>query len=63
MPDAAPRGDSLYTIEYSAWLFISIVTKSVSKRLGKKFAYGISCLLGGTGCLWIHWGEYALYEL
>ena len=50
-------------IMYVSGIFISIVTKSVSKRLGKKFAYGISCLLGATGCLWIHWGEYVLYEL
>ena len=45
-------------VMYVSGIFISIVTKSVSKRLGKKFAYGISCLLGGTGCLWIHWGKY-----
>ena len=45
-------------VMYLSGIFISAVTKSVSKRLGKKFAYGISCLLGGTGCLWIHWGKY-----
>ena len=44
-------------VMYISGIFMVIVTKSISKRLGKKFAYGLSCLLGGTGCLWIHWGE------
>ena len=45
------------SVMYVSGIFMAIVTKTVSKRLGKKFAYGISCLLGGSGCLWIHYGE------
>ena len=45
------------SVMYVSGIFMAIVTKTVSKRLGKKFAYGISCLLGGSGCLWINFGE------
>ena len=45
------------SVMYVSGIFMAIIIKTVSKRLGKKFAYGISCLLGGSGCLWIHYGE------
>ena len=50
-------------VMYVSGIFMAVVTKSVSKRLGKKFAYGIACLLGGTGCLWIHWGMENIFSL
>ena len=45
------------SVMYVSGIFMAIIIKTVSKRLGKKFAYGISCLLGGSGCLWMHYGE------
>ena len=45
---------------YVSGILIAIIIKTVTKRVGKKLAYGISCILGGTGCLWIHFGTYII---
>ena len=43
-------------VMYLSGMVVAFVMKSVIKCLGKKTAYAVSCIIGGTGCLWIHWG-------
>ena len=43
-------------VMYLSGLMIAVVMECVTKRLGKKLVYCISCIIGGAGSLWIHWG-------
>ena len=45
-------------IMYISGIFTAIITKTVTKRLGIKFTCIAYCIVGGAGCMWIHWGKY-----
>merc|ERR1711872_118410 len=38
-------------------LFNAALTKSVSKKLGRNIAFAVYCLVAGSACLWINWGN------
>ena len=45
---------------YLAGLPSAFLMKFVTKRIGKKLAYGIACIIGGSGCIWVHWGMLSI---
>ena len=46
---------------YLAGLPSAFLMKFVTKHIGKKLAYGISCVIGGSGCIWVHFGMLYIY--
>ena len=41
---------------YLAGLPSAFLMKFITKLIGKKLAYGISCVIAGSGCIWVHFG-------
>ena len=44
-------------VMYVSGIFIALIMKTLTKHVGKKLAFGIACLIGGAGCIWLHWGN------
>ena len=44
-------------IMYISGIFIAIITKSASNRIGITITSGIYSCVGIIGCLWMHWGN------
>ena len=45
-------------VMFVAGFFVAMIMKSITKRIGRKLAFAISCIIGGAGCLWINFGKF-----
>ena len=50
-------------VMYLSGLPSAFITKFITKWIGKKVTYGIACVIGGCGSIWVHWGkQYQTYS-
>ena len=47
-------------VMYLSGLPSAFITKFITKWIGKKVTYGIACVIGGCGSIWVHWGKQYL---
>ena len=47
-------------VMYLSGLPSAFITKFITKWIGKKITYGMACVIGGCGCIWVHWGKQYL---